>query len=275
MSPTFRLILLPGLGADQRLFEPQRKAFPELVVPPWIPPRKGETLPDYAVRMAETIAPLLRNHLGTGSFFGENARFLANSSAENMDLSPLPLILGGVSFGGMMAYEMARHLRPNAVVQIASCRTRQGIGNFFHAGGRLLPWVPVQAWDVTKWLSSPVTRIYSRLQPSDREKLVAMFKEMDSRFMHWVLQAILKWDPKPLEGDCPNFRVGENGTVPLGNRKRTRVFQIHGGRDPLISVRRVQPDKIIPDGGHMINVSHAEEVNAFIREAVESCNRKP
>ena len=40
MSNSHQLLLLPGLGADRRLFEPQRQAFPQLVVPPWIPPRK-------------------------------------------------------------------------------------------------------------------------------------------------------------------------------------------------------------------------------------------
>jgi pimeloyl-ACP methyl ester carboxylesterase len=222
MNPTFQLILLPGLGADSRLFEPQRKAFPELVVPPWIPPRKHETLPDYAVRMAESIVPLPN----------------------------VPLILGGVSFGGMMAYEMARHLRPDAVVQIASCRTRRALGNLGRTGRWLLPMLPVQTWNLAKWMS-PAVRFYSRLQPVDREMLVTMFKEMDSGFMHWVLEAILNWDPRPLEG--------------------VRVFQIHGGRDPLISVRHVQADQIIPQGGHMINFSHAEEVNSFIRKAADFC----
>ena len=95
----FQLILLPGLGADHRLLEPQRRAFPQLIVPPWIPPRKNESLPDYAARMAETVTPS----------------------------RDVPLVLGGVSFGGMLAYEMARHLKPDAVVLIASCRNRRGL----------------------------------------------------------------------------------------------------------------------------------------------------
>ena len=56
----------------------------------------------------------------------------------------------------------------------------------------------------------------------------------------------------------------------IGSRRRwtgVRVFQIHGGRDPLIPARRVEADEIIPDGGHLINVTHAREVNAFIRTA--------
>jgi pimeloyl-ACP methyl ester carboxylesterase len=77
-----------------------------------------------------------------------------------------------------------------------------------------------------------------------------MFKKSDSRFMHWVLQAILNWEPTPLEG--------------------VRVLQIHGRRDLLIRARNVQADEIVPDGGHLINVTHAKQVNAFLRKAMES-----
>ena len=72
-----------------------------------------------------------------------------------------------------------------------------------------------------------------------------MFKEMDSRFMHWVLRALLGWRPTPLEG------------IP--------VHQIHGRRDLLIPARRVAADEYIPGGGHLIYVTPAGEVNTFLR----------
>jgi pimeloyl-ACP methyl ester carboxylesterase len=222
MNNRFQLILFPGLGADHRLLAPQRDAFPQLCVPPWIPPRKNESLPDYAARMTETVAPS----------------------------RDVPLVLGGVSFGGMLAYEMARRLKPDAVVLIASCRSPAGLRLAFRVGRPLLPWIPLCAWSVAKLFSTPVVRIRLGVPPTQKDMAVRMFKESDSRFMHWTLHAILHWDPTPLDG--------------------VRVFQIHGGRDPLIPVRRVQPDRIIPDGGHMINVSHAEEVNYFIRAAAKS-----
>ena len=241
MSSAFQLILLPGLGADHRLFEPQRRAFPQLIVPPWIPPRRKESLPGYAARMAKTVAP------------SRNA----------------PLLLGGVSFGGMLAYEMARHLKPEAVVLIASCRTRRGLRPIYRVGGKFLPLLPAAAWSVPKLLAAPAMRLRGLSQFSRhgegcvadprfcRENgtvplgadvlVVEMFKEMDSRFMHWVLRALLGWRPTPLEG--------------------ISVRQIHGRRDLLIPARRVEADEYIPGGGHMINVTHAKEVNAFLREA--------
>jgi len=225
MTSAFQLILLPGLGADARLFEPQRKAFPQLIVPPWIPFRKDESLPAYAARMAETIKPS----------------------------RDLPLILGGVSLGGMVAYEIARHLRPDAVVQIASCRMRRSIRAGALIAGELIPWipwVPLRLWSVAKVLASPVLRIASGFGARDRTLAVAMFREMDSRFMHSALTAILHWHPTEYDG------------VP--------IFQIHGARDLLIPARRVHADSYIPDGGHMINMTHAEIVNAYIAKVAES-----
>jgi len=219
MNPMFQLILLPGLGADGRLFEPQRKAFPQLHVPAWIPPAKNESLPSYAARMAESVSPLPET----------------------------PLILGGASFGGMLAYEMARHLKPRAVVLIGSCRARESLRPSYRW---LLPLFPAWAWSVAKLFPGLVLRLAGPMSASQRKLLATMFKETDSRFMHWVVRAILSWNPTPLEG------------VP--------VFQIDGGRDRVIPARRVKADVLIPGGGHMINVSHAEEVNAFLDNALNT-----
>ena len=71
------LILFPGMGADQRLFQPQRALPYPLITPRWIELEAGEGLPDYARRMASRID------------------------------KPERFILGGVSLGGMVAAELA------------------------------------------------------------------------------------------------------------------------------------------------------------------------
>jgi len=86
------LILFPGMGADARLFAPQRAAFPQLIVPTWIKPERGESLAAYAERCARQIDP------------GEEC------------------FVGGASFGGFVAVEAARHLRAKACFLIGSAR---------------------------------------------------------------------------------------------------------------------------------------------------------
>ena len=97
MADGCRLVLIPGLGADERQWEPQRQALGEVFVPPWISPDHRETLPAYAHRLAATI-PRER-----------------------------PIILGGSSFGGMLACEMAGPLHAEALILIGSCRSADAI----------------------------------------------------------------------------------------------------------------------------------------------------
>jgi pimeloyl-ACP methyl ester carboxylesterase len=46
------------------------------------------------------------------------------------------------------------------------------------------------------------------------------------------------------------------------------VFQIHGERDWLLPVHKERPDCVIPRAGHLINLTHAEEVNAYLRRKI-------
>ncbi len=222
MDAPFRLILLPGVGADGRLFEPQREAFPDLIVPDWLPPEPAESLPNYARRMAEAMAPLLD---GNG-----------------------PAVLGGVSFGGMVAYEAARHVQPAAVVQIASCRSRRGVRALLRATRPMATAMLPGTLRVAKMLSPLALELLTNLKTKQRNYFVEMFKQADPAFMKWALTTILRWDPSPPPG------------VP--------VRQIHGRRDLLLPASKVEADEVIPTGGHLINMTHPAEVNAFIGKAL-------
>jgi pimeloyl-ACP methyl ester carboxylesterase len=235
LKRNLQLVLLPGLGADERLLQPQREAFPDLIVPPWLPPRKTEGLPEYAARLAETL-PRDR-----------------------------PLIVGGVSLGGMIAYELARGLSQfscnengtvpfwgpvKAVVLIASCCTWSAIRPLYRVGGVLWPAVPSATLSLVKCAANFILGRFSPVTATQRRMLVTMFRSIDNRFMHWAVSAILRWRPQPLE------------QVP--------VYHIHGARDRLIPMRRQSPTKIIPDGGHLINLTHAEAVNGFLENIVKT-----
>jgi hypothetical protein len=59
MSDELPLILLPGLGADARMFSSLRNGLPQLVTPAWIEPLRGETIAQYARRYAPLIDPVV------------------------------------------------------------------------------------------------------------------------------------------------------------------------------------------------------------------------
>jgi pimeloyl-ACP methyl ester carboxylesterase len=219
MPPSFHLMLLPGLGADERLFGPQREAFPGLEVPPWITPRPRESLPAYARRLAAGLRP------------GQ------------------PLVLGGVSLGGMVALELAGHLHPAAVVLIATCRTPRAIAPWLRLCAGVAGALPRRLIDCSKPMAPLATGRTSGCGRQHASLAARMYQDADSRFMHWACRAVLGWQPTP-KLDCP-------------------VFQIHGGADRVIPAIRAGADVVVPGGGHLINLTHAEVVNRFIAAAAE------
>ncbi len=216
----FQLVLLPGLGADCRQWEPQAAAFPSLMVPPWIPPLRGDTLPSYAARWPETV-PRRK-----------------------------PLVLGGSSFGGMLACEMARHLQPRAVILVGSCRSPNALNRGVLWLRPILCRIPCWGIRTAKPLAPLAVQTFRNLKPEFRRLCATMFKAADPQWMRWAIGAILGWQPTPL-ADTP-------------------VFQIHGRRDRMIRASMVAADCLLPDGGHLLNLSHAAQVNDFIRKVFAS-----
>ncbi len=225
-----RLILLPGLGADARLFEPQRRAFPRLETPRWLPPRRGESLSGYAARMAEQV-----------------------DTRE-------PYVLGGVSLGGMVALEMARHLRPDAVLLIGSCRRGQTVRRDLRRIEPLHPLVPAALFELCK----PLAPLLVLGLPNDLKDLfVTMFRDTPAAFLKWACSAVVRWPgpPPPEAPEPPELRVP--------------VYRIHGRRDALLPLNDEPADEVIEDGHHLISLTHAEKVNAFIRSRLARHRRSP
>jgi pimeloyl-ACP methyl ester carboxylesterase len=210
------MIFFPGMGADGRLFAGERAAFANLVVPDWLAPRPGESLPDYAARFAVQVDP------GTDC------------------------IIGGASFGGFVAVEIARHLRARACFLIGSVRGPSELPlriRTLRGVRRLLPRLPFE-WAAPLATFSGAASGWA-MGPAQRGVLRRL-ADADAVFLRWACGAVLTWpEPPPL-------------AVP--------VFQIHGGRDRVLPARRTRADVIVPGAGHLLVVTHARQVNRFIEE---------
>jgi pimeloyl-ACP methyl ester carboxylesterase len=161
------LVLLPGLGADARLFEPQRAAFPGLSVPAWPPPRATETLADYA------------------------ARFAASRTW------PAQFVLGGSSLGGIVALELARVLRPHAAVLLGSAASPASLSRHLRLLRPMAAVLPSSLLPRRGWPAQLLARYFG----ADTSEAVAVFLSMlndaDPAFMGWALRAISRWEPSP------------------------------------------------------------------------------
>lgn len=215
-----KLILLPGLGADGRVFDPQRELPVELVAPGWIEPLPDEPLASYALRLAERLSDEVRRG-------GDE-----------------PTWLGGVSFGGMVALEAARHIPVRGVFLIASAPSGSQVPRSLHMAEHASRWVPgsVLEWGMRR---APLLGAeFRRLTLAQKRLLREMLLATPLSFLRWGGRAIVEWQG-PVELAVP-------------------VHQIHGADDRIIPLRNVGPDLTVPGAGHLVNMTHAGEVNRFI-----------
>lgn len=209
-----RLVFFPGLGADERLFGPQRCLRASLEVVKWIEPHPRESFAEYGRRIADTIC------------------------------SPRPFYLVGVSLGGMIALEVARHVDPLAVILISSCRSCAELPWWSRAGRFIARAVPAS---LQKWVNvrTPAAAwALGACTPAQGMLARDMIRDTPATFLKWGLLEALCW-PGPGELRMP-------------------VYRVHGARDRTIPCPGTSVDHVIAGGGHLINLTHSDRVNAFI-----------
>lgn len=212
------LLLLSGLAADASIFAPQKNAFPGLRVLEWEIPSREDTLESYSQKLAEQLEAQER------------------------------VIIGGVSFGGIIAQHMAEHVNPAAVILIGSIRSPSELPLYARAARplrRLVPFLPIRFLQLC---AAPfASRAAERIAPHI-VRVIRQFRGADATVIKWSISRVLDWKTVP-PVDCP-------------------VFHIHGRRDFVLPARRTSPDRFVERGRHVISLTHPEEVNEFIRDVM-------
>lgn len=162
MSRRLPLILLTGLGADARLFAAQRRAFPGLITPAWIPPERKESLAAYARRLARQCDP--------GG----------------------PCLVGGCSLGGMLAQEMAAQLDARACLLISSIRGPEQLPWRYRVC-RPMAGVVTHALRGLPWACRQLERRAGRWLSLPQQALAEQGADSDPRFVQWAAWAVLGW----------------------------------------------------------------------------------
>lgn len=212
------LILFSGLAADSNVFAPQRIEFPQLIVPEWPIPTRDDNLESYAERIAATLVNI-----------------------------PQPII-GGASFGGIVALHVAKYLTPSAVLLIGSVRSPEELPKWIRFARPLRYLLPVLPVKLLQLAMIPLTfKMMANISPLLPE-LSRQFVKANPRVFKWSLSQMLRWK-KMVEPCCV-------------------IRQIHGSHDSILPVRNTFPDRLVA-GGHVITLTNGAEVNDFIRDAID------
>lgn len=209
---------ISGLGADERIFCKLRVPGSTFHFVRWIQPEHDESITTYAVRLSQQI---------------EHER---------------PVLMG-VSFGGMMAIELAKILPVDKVVLISSIKSFTELPSWMRIFGRckfdkFLPAKPLHTIRPLKALR-PVQNYFLGAE-SDEEKAIANhFRDhVDPLYLRWSIHQILNW---------------KNDWMP------ERLYHVHGENDHIFPVRRVNATHVIPRAGHFMVMNKCAEISEILR----------
>lgn len=170
------LILLPGLGTDERLYALQKMVFPDLIVPPWLPPGYHETLPEYAARLAAAVNP------------------------------GRPCFVGGTSFGGMLALEMTRHLSAKGCLLISCVRSADELPLWARVLGPYAWLLPPGSDRALSWFGTLMRFTIGPFLPKNPRQFFIQLSKTRSPQLSWACRVAPQWRPT---GDwpCPVFHL--------------------------------------------------------------------
>ncbi|QDS94657.1 Alpha/beta hydrolase family protein [Roseimaritima multifibrata] len=159
-----------------------------------------------------------------------------------------PCFIGGASFGGIVALHLAEHVDAKAVILIGSIISPSELPLYARCARPFRFLVPVIPIRLLQFLIRPLTiRIVRRHAPIVYG-FASQFRDSDPVVFKWSLSRILDWSIAP-NVSCP-------------------VFHLHGDRDWILPLRYTSADRIVAGGGHLLSLTHPDEVNSYIRQIV-------
>ncbi|WP_029280625.1 alpha/beta fold hydrolase [Pedobacter borealis] len=209
---------ISGLGADKRIFSKLKlNENIKMIHINWISPNKNESLASYAERLSKVI-----------------------------DLSQ-PFVLVGVSFGGMIAVEMAKLLKPAAAIIISSTMLSTHLPALYRFAGRLglLKFIPARFLKSSNKLTQ--NYYFGTRSNSEKTLLSKIINDTDPYFLKWAIGSILSWENKI---------------------KPKNTYHIHGTNDKILYSKTAQPDFVIENGTHFMVYQNADEISEIIDKII-------
>jgi pimeloyl-ACP methyl ester carboxylesterase len=209
------LYFISGLGADKRVF--QKLTISETFTIhhlEWVQVIPEETLAQYCNRLTGQI---------------------------NLDE---PFVLIGLSFGGVVAIELSRKIKPVKIILISSIARTEEAGMLNRVLGRLKLYriIPV------RFLLTPsrfLFRLFGAHTREEKDLLTGILQDTDPDFFRWSLDRLFSW---------------KNEWEP------EHLLHIHGTGDKIIPYSERMQAIPVKGGEHLMVYSKAEEISGLLRK---------
>lgn len=207
---------ISGLGADKRAFQYLKLNNCNLHFIEWIKPFKNETITSYTSRLLEQIK------------------------------SNNPVLIG-MSFGGMIAVEMAKQIDTEKVILISSIKTKYEMPLLY----RVLAATGIQyifplkkikyAYTIAFWF-------FGVRQEKEKKFLKTILLETEPNLFEWSIKAAIGWQNNVQPKNC---------------------YHIHGTIDKIFPIKNIKANCKIENGGHFMIVNKAANISAELNKILD------
>lgn len=206
------IYIFSGLGVDERVFKYLDFTGFNVTFIKWIKPNRDESIEEYAKKLTAQI------------------------TTKN------PILIG-LSFGGMMAMEVAKYLKTEKIILLASAKIYKEIPFYYRWVGylQLHKILPAKLLKQHSFLSD----WFFGIEEKEHKRLLSeVLCDLDIDFLKWAIDKIVCW---------------KNQTI------HPNTIHIHGDNDRILTLRFVNPDFIIKGGGHFMTVNKAKELSEILQ----------
>lgn len=200
-----------GLGADYRAFEKLKLPGCRWEHINWISPEKSESMTQYTSRIKRQI------------------------------IADDPIIIG-LSFGGMVAVELAKQMPVKKLILISSAKIKRelAMGNSLFFKWKLYKIIPGLCLRQPNFIAD---NLFGAVSGEDKKILGNILKDSNPQFFRRAMDNIVNW---------------HNEIIP------PQLIHIHGTADKIIPYAAVKADYGIEGGGHLIVLTHADIISNII-----------
>ena len=211
-----KVYFISGLGADRRIFSNLELPNVEAIHIDWVKPSEEDTMRTYATKLLPQID------------------------------TTVPVILLGLSFGGMLAVELSHLIDNSQTILLSTAITASAIP---------LRYKLLDKWKVPNKVPFSLVRKTNALTyhffgikaAAHKALLKDILSDTDEYFFRWAIDAVLNW---------------ENEKVPL------HVTQIHGTKDHILPLVETSNLIKVEGGGHLMVLEQADLVTDVLRRVL-------
>lgn len=176
-----KIFLIPGLGADYRIYKNIDLSGHDVVNVSWIEPEKHDTLATYAQKLIDKYS-----------------------------ITPQSIVIGN-SLGGMLAIEMAKKIGLKKTILISSIKTVKEAPLRI----RLFKAIPLDRIIPSKLIASiksVVKFAFGKMSNNNHDLFISMLENTSPTFIEWAKRAIIQWDNKTIPENVYHI-IGDNDNI--------------------------------------------------------------